>query len=190
MQHKKRKIGVLVSLIMLLTTTASAQAIQYTLDKNGFPELSYKGKKIFNVIMPFWGANWKYATIQSTPDPNDSTHWTGKCTKRLFFTNDIKWDLSGKNKMVGIFTFDVSKTVDPAVGGGIEFRLSLKDLKSNMGAGDPILLGKKGWKWQLGKEKFIKITFDSELTDVYFERGNKSRIRCMFFVKSAVLRLR
>jgi len=184
MKKVHKTLGLVIAALMLFTTAVMAGTIQYTLDKQGLPEVSYNGKKLFEAAMPFWGANWRYAWMPIKQDVNDSSHWTGECSENLFFTTDMKWNTKQKNKMVGTYEFDVSKTVDPAIGGGFQFQLPLEELKKNMGASDPVLLGNKGWEWQLGDGKFVKITFEPELAKVYFEMGNKGIIRCMVFVDS------
>ena len=184
MKRTQKMSGIIIAVAMLFIATVKADGLQYTLDKKGIPAISYQGKKLFKTVMPFWGDKWAYAGLSIKPDTNDPSHWTGGCKRTLFFTTDIKWDTKQKNKMVGTFVFDVSKTVDPAIGGGFEFQLPLKGLKKNIGASDPVLLENKGWEWQLGNGKFIKMTFEPALDEVYFERGNKNRIRCMIFSKS------
>ena len=75
-----------------------------------------------------------------------------------------------------------NKTLVDTIGAGIEFNLDLPSKIRNSGAKEPILLSNnRGWSWEFEPGKSIEIKFSPGIASVYFERGNKSQIRAMFF---------
>lgn len=171
-------------LLFAIVFSMSAEDLRYSVDSHGLPVITYYGKKLFKASMPFWGDKWKWAGLSIKADPNNSKHFTGNCNHNLSFSFDLKWGFTQKNSMTGTYVFDVPKAASSAIGGGFEFDLSLKDMKKRFGASDPVLHGKNGWEWQFANGKSIKMIFSPEMADVFFERGNKNRIRCFVYSKS------
>ena len=183
MHYYKR---IFIQLLVVITQVAllHGATLQYGLDSIGLPDISYNGLKIFKPEIPFWAANWKYVAISMKPVDNKIHQWHGASRGALNFSLDTTWSVAKENEMIGTFTFDVKQTADPAIGGGIEFNLPLATFKKDYGATDPVMLdNNSGWEWQIAPGKTLQVTSSPKLPNIYFERGNKNRIRCMFFDK-------
>ena len=90
----------------------------------------------------------------------------------------------GNNKTSIKYTYHLqfNKSLRDTVGSGIEFNLDLLPQIRNYGAKEPVLLpNNTGWVWEFELGKVVEVVFSPEVAQVYFERGNKSKIRAMFF---------
>lgn len=66
--------------------------------------------------------------------------------------------------------------------GGLTFFLDLKTAARRGCTTDPVLKpGKTGFAWEVTPGKTVTVGFATPLASLYFERGNKSEIRCMFY---------
>ena len=75
-----------------------------------------------------------------------------------------------------------NKTLQNTIGGGIEFNLDLLSQIRNYAAKEPELLkDNRGWVWEFEHGKILKVNFPQGDVKVFFERGNKSKIRVKFF---------
>lgn len=89
---------------------------------------------------------------------------------------------SNKTSIKYVYNHHFNKSLSKTIGGGIEFRLNLKLQKQFFKAKEPVLLpGNTGFSWEFRPGKIILVKFSPKITSVHFERGNKTRIRAMFF---------
>ena len=66
--------------------------------------------------------------------------------------------------------------------GGLTFFLDLKAAARRGCTAEPVLKGDKtGFTWELLPGKTLSVSFSVPLASLYFERGQKSEIRCMFY---------
>jgi hypothetical protein len=66
--------------------------------------------------------------------------------------------------------------------GGLTFFLELKSAARRGCTADPVLQADKmGFTWEVTPGKSVAARFSIPLAALYFERGNKSEIRCMFY---------
>lgn len=66
--------------------------------------------------------------------------------------------------------------------GGLTFFLDLKSPARRGCTADPVLKADRtGFAWEVTPGKTIVVRFSTPLAALYFERGNKSEIRCMFY---------
>ncbi len=159
---------------------APAEPIEYTLDGKGLPLITKEGKSLVSCTPLFWGAKWKWAGAEIKRKPGSAPVFS-LSSRRLHLTGDLRWTLSPAGGMSCRMDFRAAETSDPAIGGGLEFRPALG--ASILAGKDqaPELLGKRGWEWKLGNGERLAVTFEPELPNIYFERGNEGVIRCMFY---------
>lgn len=176
----KHKILFALMGFAIIGTGLKASDLEYSIDQKGLPEISFLGSSILEIVSPFWGPNWKYAHFELRKKDKSADEWQGRCAD-LSMNANFKWALDDNGGMSGQLDFDVAKATSPAIGGCLEFHPALKASSLKGKDFEPILLGKKGWEWNMGDDRIVRITFDPELPDIYFERGNKGRIRCVFY---------
>ena len=167
----------LALLLLALAGTVSAQ-LQYTVDGNARPVLKRHGKSILGMETLFWGAKWKWAGVDIRPAGEPST-WDMQC-KALHFGGTLSWTMA-PGRLVATYRFDVSAATPDAIGGGLEFRPAHEDVVLGGQGQPPVLLDTRGWEWEALPGRTLRVTAEPEFANVYFERGNRGVIRCMFF---------
>jgi len=130
----------------------------------------------------FWGADWKYASANMKLDVSD--------VRRRSFSGHVPalgLKISGDvaspapNRLKYTWNIEAQRELKEIIGGGMEFRLVLDSPALGPKPPDPVLLpGNRGWKWQVSPKGPIVVEFAGPIAKVYFERGNKGRIRTMF----------
>lgn len=170
----------LAFLLLALAGTVSAQ-VQYTVDGKAVPVLKVHGKSILSTQTLFWGANWKWAgvDIRSAGEPGQ---WT-LASKALHLGGTLVWSVE-PDRLVATYRFEVAEATPDAIGGGLELRPAYQDVVLGGQGKPPVLLDKQGWEWEFQPGQVIRITAEPDFANVYFERGNKGVIRCMFFAGS------
>ncbi|MGB2820586.1 MAG: glycosyl hydrolase family 5, partial [Phycisphaerae bacterium] len=85
------------------------------------------------------------------------------------------------NKLRYTWDLQAGKALSGIIGGGMEFRLSLNDPAFGAKVAGPALLpDNTGWRWPVGGGQEVRVEFARPIANVYFERGNKAQVRCMF----------
>jgi hypothetical protein len=174
-----------IMIFMLLWTTASkASAVSLTAgadQREGLPSLSVGGGSALSSQFVFWGKSWAWAQLAtqfkvnapfdyaiSGKNPTLNFNLSGRITKPT--DRQLKWE----------FDFDAATTTSDAIGGGISFKFDLANFGSVLG--EPELLpDNRGWSWGRAGSAQVEMRFDRPLAAVYFERGQKSEIRAMFY---------
>ncbi len=84
----------------------------------------------------------------------------------------------GSQNLAVDYDIQVGSDRAPSIGGGLEFQLSDHPTMK----GDPWILPEgQGWAWATKNGGEVRVTFSPPLPEVYAERGDPRRIRCMFF---------
>ena len=164
-------------LLIVLVGTAFGQ-LQYTVSGTGVPVLKVHGKEILKTQMIFWGAKWRWAgvTVRKTEAPQT---WS-LASDALHLAGSLAWAVE-PGKMVATYSFDVAEATPEAIGGGLEFRPAYEDGVFGGQGKPPELLDKQGWQWEMSPGQILRVTAEPGFANVYFERGNRGVIRCMFY---------
>ncbi|MFO7958713.1 MAG: cellulase family glycosylhydrolase [Candidatus Brocadiia bacterium] len=127
----------------------------------------------------FWGADWDYAGSRWS--------WDELTADRQTFAGEIRGlslqvegsiERSAPNQLRFTWTLTSQEELTNIIGGGLEWDLSLDSPALRADTPDPILLeGNRGWTWQMAEDAELRVEFDPALPRVYFEQGNKNRIR-------------
>jgi len=136
---------------------------------------------IINTSYIGWGNEWKWAgaTVQSIHNIKNKQYTETSFTGQVK-TLDIKFTGSvtpATNKLTWNYNWQKSSTIPDAIGFGIEFKLNL----SNYSNHPELLANNTGWQWKTAHNKYIKVIFNPAPKKIYFERGQKSNIRVLFF---------
>lgn len=133
-----------------------------------------------------WAKNWKWA---NTSVKADHTTQLGRY-QRTHFTSqaqnlNIKFQGTVTPNTDSVtWTYDWQKNADipGAIGFGIEFNLQLNAASFSKAAQAPELLpANQGWRWQTPDGQSVEVVFTPPLDKIYFERGQKNKIRAFFF---------
>ena len=133
-----------------------------------------------------WRKNWKWAgtTVNSKPiyqnNKYHSSQFTGQVDNLgLAFTGSVSPEVGQLN---WFYSWDKSSGFANAIGFGLEFNLQLSSSSFHSNAQNPELLDdNKGWRWQTPDGQLIEVSFTPSLAKLYFERGQKNKIRTLFF---------
>jgi len=172
----------LVIFLFLLGSSAFALEINYQ-DKSGLFALSNKSGILVKSKYVGWQKDWKWDTphIQKTSN-NDSQYDFQLEFRKQDVKSFINIENGNKNKIKYNYLHQFSSSLSNTIGGGIEFNLNFLPQMKNFGTKEPQLLpGNSGWSWEFESGKVIEVRFTPNISRVYFERGNKSRIRALFF---------
>jgi len=171
-------------LIVIVAVSLSAPGADWEMrvSKDVSVEVCCRQSPVVSAGYVFWGADWKYAGAQMRLDASS-------LRRRTFSgqVQDLDLKIDGRiaspapNKLNYTWNIDAQRDLKNIIGGGLEFRLVLDSPSFGKRPGDPVLLpDNRGWKWQVSPKGPIVVEFDRPIAKVYFERGNKSRIRTMF----------
>ena len=128
-----------------------------------------------------WNKGWKWASSRVNIESSSKYH------KFVVKNNALDLSISGKrvtSQSTSTWHYQslISKSHPNAIGFGINFSLNLNAPSLNGKAKEPQLLpNNSGWRWQTGLNELIEVKFTPSLSHIYFERGQKNRIRAMFF---------
>ena len=145
------------------------------------PVLLLGGSPVGKANFVFWGSNWSWAGSKITAEPAEAGQWpvAGRVDP-LGLSIDGKIVQPQPNQLTYQLNLDAAQPISGIVGGGLEFQLDLESAAVPDAAGKPQLLaGNRGWKWPLGNGRAIEVRFEPAIARVYFEAGDRSRIRCM-----------
>jgi hypothetical protein len=165
---------------------------QFELTPDGTLQLNYHGVALLNMYFPFWEAKWKWANPGT--EMGELRNGTAPFTIHI---PGLAAEFGGKiqigppNVLVYEGVLRHSATPPDVIGGGMEFDLNFQ---SRLFAGrtptEPQLLSNhEGFVWRLpsdagGKldgvdsvDQELKVVFTPGVRTVFFENGNKNRIR-------------
>ncbi|GJM18073.1 MAG: hypothetical protein DHS20C14_02860 [Phycisphaeraceae bacterium] len=172
-------------LLLLLLTLLAPRAIaapqwSVRVSDAGTPEVFVDGTQALAAKFHFWSADWAYAwsEFEIGQRTRGVLPFTGAVRNLgLTFAGTIDDTAPGTVRVE--FTCTASRDLTDLIGGGIEFSLD-RDAAAPAGAGTPELLaGDAGWTWPV-QGGAVRATFDAPLAELYFERADTGRVRCMF----------
>lgn len=147
----------------------------------GAVEVLYEHAPLVTANYCFWGADWKWAgaAMKVGEADGDSTPVSG-AVEALGLTIDARIRSPSANTLVYTYTLDASRDLGGIIGGGLEFQLRLGSPALPKGAGEPVLLpDHTGWRWPVAGGGAITVAFKGPVANVYFERGQKNKVRAM-----------
>ncbi len=169
---------------------------QFELTPDGTFALNYHGVALIDMYFPFWEAKWKWAgTGSEMGELHNGTapftiHVPGLAAE---FGGHISVGPPNVVTYEGVLRH--SATHPDVIGGGLEFDMNFQSrLFAGKQPSDPELLpNEEGWVWHLGPGaakvdgtdsggQEVKVTFTPGVKKVFFENGNKNRIRAFLVV--------
>ena len=172
---------ILVSLCVVACNASAAGMTASVDQREGLPSLSLGGASVMSSAFVFWGKNWKWAQLKTQFKVVAPFDYTISGTDQL-----LNFDLSGRitkssdRQLVWTLDLDAATTMTDVIGGGVAFKLDLANFVSELG--EPELLpDNRGWSWGRPGRTQVEMRFDFPLAKVYFERGQKSQIRALFY---------
>ena len=180
------QVGVLISLTFLfaclLPNAVLAVPLTASVDqRDGLPGLSLGGGSAMSSQFVFWGKNWTWAGLVTQFKVVAPFEYAISGTDQA-----LNFGLSGRvtmptnRQLVCEFDLDAAATTKDVIGGGITFKFDLANFGSQLG--EPQLLPNNlGWSWGRPGGAQVEMRFDPALASVYFERGQKSEIRALFY---------
>lgn len=167
--------------ISLCSTSSGAPLTVSVNEHNGLPSLSLGGGGVMAGAFVFWGKNWAWADLATQFKIIAPFEYTISGTDR-----SLNFDLAGRVKkpserqLIWTFELDAAETKNDVIGGGISFNFDLADFGSQLGV-PRLLPDHRGWSWGRPGSAQVEMRFDPPLASVYFERGQKSEIRALFY---------
>lgn len=146
---------------------------------DGTPEILLDGSPILTAGLHFWRGGWAYAWNETglTPRRDGELGMLGRVPDMALALR-ARIDDRDPRRLVWRFTLDAERDLAALIGGGLEFNPALDRVP---GAAPPELLeGNRGWRWTLSPGREVRVEFDPPLAELYFDRGSRANIRCMF----------
>ncbi|HUS90635.1 MAG TPA: glycosyl hydrolase family 5 [Phycisphaerae bacterium] len=176
--------GLIVAVAVALAGPSAMPAADWEMSaaRDGTPAISCRKAPVVGAQYCFWGAQWKYAGAQVRVGPpgGEGAPLSGTIAG-LGISVGGKVASPKPNQLRFAWQLNVQADLTGIVGGGMEFRPVLDSPALGGEAKDPELLpDNRGWRWPVGEGKELRVEFDPPAANVYFERGNKGQIRCMF----------
>jgi hypothetical protein len=154
-----------------------------TVEETASVIIKHKGAPIVRMSYLFWGAKFVWAGIRMRfePQPRGGYRIVGDSPGlKLNVSGTV--DSTAPNSVVMDYQFDASQTISEAIGGCVQWALSLDSPSFTGRLPDPVLReDKTGWDWPVAGDRSIRVQADNPLPDVYFEKGQKSAIRTFFY---------
>lgn len=176
-----RAAAVVAVLAAAATAPAAAADWEMQVTDDGGLAIAHRQAPVVTAHYVFWGENWQYAGAKVTVGAEDlpttalsaqvellGLKVTGQVTRPAASQLRYAWTVEAQRELKGI------------VGGGLEFNLVLDSPSFGGKAPDPALLdANTGWRWCAAAGQEVRVQFDKPAAAVYFERGNRSKIRAM-----------
>lgn len=133
-----------------------------------------------------WGEGWRWAGTNISSDhrrdvPYKGSSFSGKVDGLgINFTGEM--DVSSDKDITWTYNWDKQQNFPNATGYGIEFNIKLESSSFSGRAKDPVLLAdNRGWRWVTPNGQLVEVTFSPSVAKVFFDKGNKEKIRVLFF---------
>lgn len=183
-----RMCGVLVAVLVLVAgAAASAAEWEMGIGNNGLATITCQGAPVATPGYVAWGVNWNFSGTNATVGDRSERPVSVKgVMTELDITFSSPVSSPEANVLKWAYSVNVPKDMPGIIGAGIEWNMSLTDPALQGKAGEPELLpNNTGWTWAVGGGEQIEVRFDPGIANVYFERGNKAKLRCMFVPQDA-----
>ena len=163
-------------------TIALAAPLTVSVDqRSGLPSLSLGGGSAMTSQFVFWADNWSWAELTTRFKVVAPFEYAVFGTDRgLGFNLSGSISKNSQKQLTWTFDLNAGETKANVIGGGIAFKFDLADFASELG--EPVLLpGGRGWAWGRPGDAEAIMRFDPPLPALYFERGQKSEVRALFY---------
>ena len=174
----------MIIFVLLWAAAGSARAVPLSVSVDqheGLPRVSLGGGDAMSSQFVFWGNNWTWANLSTrfrVVAPFQYAIAGENSSLKLDLIGDVK--RPSAQQLVWTFDLEAASTMADVIGGGIAFKFDLADFADQMG--EPELLpDSRGWSWGRPGGTQVEMRFDPPLAAVYFERGQRSEIRAMFY---------
>ncbi|MGB2824393.1 MAG: hypothetical protein WBF17_25685, partial [Phycisphaerae bacterium] len=169
---------------LLLALAAGVRAADWEMAamNDGTVAVMLKKAPVVKASYCFWGAKWKYAGAKiGLGQKKDGAAPLAGSVRDLGIAVAGDVTSPAANKLRYTWNLQAGKALSGVIGGGMEFRLSLNDPAFGAKIAGPTLLpDNTGWRWPVGGGQEVRVEFAGPIANVYFERGNKAQVRCMF----------
>jgi hypothetical protein len=148
--------------------------------------IDYRGAQVMSFHYLFWGASFSWAN----PVVKDVATSNG-VTTFVVDVDALGLELAGRISKAGPgevaveYTINAKKQLTGVVGGGLEFNVNLDAAVPGKGNLPLMLAERRGFTWEAAAPDSITVAFDQPLASTFFERDQRSAIRC-FLVGSTV----
>ncbi len=173
-------------------STTAPGPFQFELTEDGTFALNYHGVALLNMYLPFWQEKWKWANVSSEMGDLHSAkapftiHVPGLAAE---FGGSIR--IGPPNVLTYEGVMRHSATRPDVKGGGMEFDMNFQSrlFVGRTPSVPELLPNNEGFVWRLPAEasgkldgtdstdQEVKVVFSPGVKDVFFENGNKNRIR-------------
>jgi len=169
--------------LLVIFISSIAQASEINIKKSdGLFNVKNSDNIFITTSYVAWGEGWKWDApkVKMIDTPTNALIFQLKFKKQDIET-ELKIEHDKKNITYN-YNQQFNKSLHKTIGAGIDFKLDLSNQMRLHGAKEPKLLpDNDGWSWEFESGKTIEIRFSPKIAKVYFEKGNKSRIRALFF---------
>ncbi len=172
----------LVSLLLAAASVSAASDWEARATGEAGIEIASRNSPVARAHYVFWGENWKWAGAKIKLGEMDGDVQTfGGSVEALGLSIEGRITTPRANQIRYTWDVEAAKDLSGVVGGGLELNLVLNSPALGDDPPEPELLAdNRGLSWAVGKGG-VRIEFDPPAANCYFERGNKSQIRCMLF---------
>jgi hypothetical protein len=182
-RHRIRIWAITVLAVAALVPQARASQLLATIDESSaLPRLILGGDALRTTYL-FYGDNWAWAA--QNIDTRQLQGFEGRFTgsnELLATTLSGSLTAPGPQSLRWQWAFQASKAMKGGMGGGMEFVFDLVAYRALLG--EPELLpGRQGWRWGRADGPRAEMRFEPPLADVFFEQGDRGRVRALFYNK-------
>lgn len=168
-----------IFLTLVAPPAIAAPALTARVADDATPEVLLDGSPILTAGLHFWGADWAYAWNETKLAPRRAGRLTidGRIpTLAVQIRGSI--DDTDPRHLVWTLTLDADHDLHDLIGGGLEFNPVLDAVAG--GSPPELLDDNRGWRWSIAPGAEIRVEFEPALAELYFDRGSRANIRCMF----------
>jgi len=141
--------------------------------------VNYRGTQIMSFHYLFWGANFSWANpVVKNVKTKDGTTTFDLEVDALGLKIAGKIDKAGPGELAVEYAIKAERPLEDIVGGGLEFNLNLEVSVPAKGNPPLLLADNRGFTWDVAGSDPITIAFDRTLPATFFERDQRSVIRC------------
>ncbi len=169
--------------VFIYLSTNIIFAAEFSLNKkDGLFEVKNNDGIFINSKYIGWAPNWKWDGPKVLyKNSNENKIELNLEFKKQEIKSNVKVEIN-KDNIKYYFYHQFNKEHFNTIGGGIEFNFDLRSQIQINGAKSPYILpDKTGWRWEFKPNQVVKVDFSRSISKIYFEKGNKSKIRAMFF---------
>ncbi|WP_397449719.1 cellulase family glycosylhydrolase [Pseudomonas sp. NA-150] len=171
-----------LSLALLSCSSWASEWVASVDEHSGLPTLTRGGGPAVISSFAFFGSNWDWANFSASFKVNAPYSYSIVGTnKSLDFDLAAQIQKPDEKTLAWKFDLDAHSLKSGVIGGGIVFRFDRALFAGEMG--EPVLLpDNRGWSWGKNAQgQHVEMRFDPPLASVYFEKGDPSEVRALFY---------